>query len=80
MPILAISKPNVGPLGLKGQVTQVKEKSWVSPFLNYLKNEALPTVKREAHKLQVKSKNGPWLKCLTEEEAKVIISKIHEGE
>lgn len=56
MPILAISKPNVGPLGLKGQVdiTQVKEKSWVSPFLNYLKNEALPTVKREAHKLQVK--------------------------
>lgn len=94
--VSAISISSVGTIDPKAQIdiAQVEEESCIHPFINYLENGVSPTERRESHKLEIKSKdytilqdqlyrrnaNGPWLKCLMENEVKVIVNEVHEGE
>ncbi|KAJ0442638.1 putative ribonuclease H domain-containing protein [Helianthus annuus] len=72
----------------------VKERSWITPILEYLKDGKLLEEKAQARKLKVKALQyqvhdgqlyrktflGPLLKCLTPEEASYVIREIHWGD
>ena len=72
----------------------IDEESWTMPILAYLRNEVLPDDKYEARKLKIKaarftlyndrlykrSFSGPLLRCLSPEEAKYVMTELHQGE
>ncbi|XP_031262491.1 uncharacterized protein LOC116120659 [Pistacia vera] len=69
------------------------DNSWMTPVLHYLENDELPKDKNKARWLRAKAARstmyeghllkrsflGPYLKCITLEEAKHILAKLHEG-
>ncbi|XP_022007808.1 uncharacterized protein LOC110907084 [Helianthus annuus] len=77
------------------QVMQVEAppQTWMTPIINYLVHDVLPTDKAEARKIQINSLQyqmqegglyrktflGPLLKCLDPEQASYIIREIHYG-
>ncbi|KAJ0852176.1 putative integrase zinc-binding domain-containing protein [Helianthus annuus] len=77
------------------QVMQVEvpPQTWLTPIINYLVHDVLPTDKAEARKVQINSLQyqmqegglyrktflGPLLKCLDPEQASYIIREIHYG-
>uniref|UniRef100_A0A251SMQ5 Putative reverse transcriptase domain-containing protein n=1 Tax=Helianthus annuus TaxID=4232 RepID=A0A251SMQ5_HELAN len=77
------------------QVMQVETPphNWMTPIINYLVHDVLPTDKSEARKIQINSLQyqmqegglyrktflGPLLKCLDPDQANYIIREIHYG-
>ena len=69
------------------------EENWMTPIIDYLKEEKLPQGRDEAHKLRIKSaryvlmdevlyKRGfsqPYLRCLAPDEANYVLREVHEG-
>ncbi|GJV67218.1 reverse transcriptase domain-containing protein [Tanacetum coccineum] len=79
----------------KEVTTVVKEggPTWMTPIIEYLKNETLPDDKKEASKLRIKARQykllegilyrrsflKPWLRCVGPLQANYVIREIHEG-
>ena len=77
------------------QIHQVRETSvsWADSIIRYLESGELPEEKIQAHRTQVqasrfslidgqlykRSINGPYLKCLSEEQGQYILAELHEG-
>ena len=75
-------------------VTVNSSGSWVTPILQYLPHNELPSNKNEARRLQAKVAHfpildgqllrrlfsDPYLKCVTPTEANYILAELHEGE
>ncbi|KAL5574856.1 hypothetical protein UlMin_016555 [Ulmus minor] len=75
-------------------VTVDSSGSWMTPILQYLVHDELPSDKNEARRLRAKatrfsildgqllrrSFSGPYLKCVTPSEANYILAELHEGE
>ena len=80
---------------LHTQISQIKEAppSWMDPILLYIATRELPDDRNRAHKIQIqftrfsivdgqlykRSLGGPYLKCLTPEQGKCVLAKLHEG-
>ena len=80
---------------LHTQVSQIEEvpPSWMDPIRFYISTGELPTDRGRAHKIQIQSARfslvdgqlykrslgGPYLKCLTPEEGRYVLPKLHEG-
>ncbi|XP_057787279.1 uncharacterized protein LOC131004590 [Salvia miltiorrhiza] len=77
------------------QVNEVStERTWMTPIIEYLENDALPDDRNEARRLKAqaarfsilrgklykRSFSGPYLKCINPAEARYILSELHEGE
>ncbi|GJY82807.1 reverse transcriptase domain-containing protein [Tanacetum coccineum] len=78
------------------EVTTVVEEdgpTWMTPIMEYLKDETLPDDKKEASKLRIKARQyelwegvvyrrsflRPWLRCVGPLQADYMIREIHEG-
>ncbi|XP_031270933.1 uncharacterized protein LOC116129327 [Pistacia vera] len=67
---------------------------WMTPVVRYLENDELPADKNEARRLKAsaarftihegqllrKSFSGPYLKCISPEEAQSVLAELHKGE
>nr|GEY86470.1 reverse transcriptase domain-containing protein [Tanacetum cinerariifolium] len=67
--------------------------TWMTPIVEYLKEETLPNDRNEARKLRIKARQyelleesiyrrsflTPWLRCVGPLQAKYVIREIHEG-
>jgi hypothetical protein len=80
--------------GVEVNIVGAEEKiTWMTPIINYLKNNQLPGDPEKARKARIqslqylmekcqlyqKSYLGPLMKCIDEEEANYVIREIHEG-
>ncbi|KAL5576710.1 hypothetical protein UlMin_018409 [Ulmus minor] len=68
--------------------------SWMTPILQYLAQDELPSDKNEARRLQAKaahftildgqllqrSFSSPYINCVTPTEANYVLAELHEGE
>ena len=79
----------------KEQVSQVHDAhgSWMEPIIKCLETVELPNDELQANRIRIKSArcsmigdqlyersySGPYLKCLDPEEAKYVLSELHEG-
>nr|GEX01627.1 hypothetical protein [Tanacetum cinerariifolium] len=78
------------------EVTTVVEEdgpTWMTPIIEYLKEETLPGDRKEARKLRIKARQyellegvlyrrsflTPWLRCVGPLQADYVIREIHEG-
>ncbi|KAK8928229.1 hypothetical protein KSP39_PZI017669 [Platanthera zijinensis] len=69
------------------------EESWTTPLIAYLKNQQLPEDHKEARRLRMRAATftfmgeelykrsfaGPYLKCLSEEDAEYALREVHGG-
>ena len=80
---------------LHTQVSKIEEvpPSWMNPIRIYIATGELPNDRGRAHKIQIQSARfslideqlykrslgGPYLKCLTPEQGKYVLTELHEG-
>ncbi|GKD93877.1 reverse transcriptase domain-containing protein [Tanacetum coccineum] len=74
-------------------VVEEEEATWMTPIMEYLKDETLPGDRKEASKLRIKARQykllegilyrrsflKPWLRCVGPLQADYVIREIHEG-
>ena len=75
-------------------VSTVNSGYWATPIYKYLQDGILPDDRNESRKIQrqaarfalfdgqllKRSYSGPYLKCITPEEAQYVLAELHEGE
>ena len=77
------------------RVSQVEEvsPSWMDLIVQYINTRELPNERDKAHKIQIRSArfslvngqlfkrslDGPYLKCLTNEQGQYVLAELHEG-
>ncbi|GJX54841.1 reverse transcriptase domain-containing protein [Tanacetum coccineum] len=74
-------------------VVEEEGPTWMTPIIEYLRDETLPNDRKEASKLRIKAKQyellegilyrrsflKPWLRCIGPLQADYVIREIHEG-
>nr|GEV94474.1 reverse transcriptase domain-containing protein [Tanacetum cinerariifolium] len=74
-------------------VVEEEGPTWMTPIIEYLRDETLPDNRKEARKLRIKARQyellegilyrrsflKPWLRCIGPLQADYVIRKIHEG-
>ncbi|XP_062118729.1 uncharacterized protein LOC133832396 [Humulus lupulus] len=91
VPVEYLSRPSI--IESDVHMISIPKESWANPIINYLKDGALPTEKREAQRLVYKVAqytlvdgvlykrefSVPLLRCVDDEEARKVLYEIHEG-
>lgn len=91
IPIWFIETPSISPIKQAMNVTE--SDSWMTPIIQYLRDETLPDDKVEARTLRTRSAcytligdqlyrrrfSAPLLRCVTSEEVDYIMREIHKG-
>nr|GEW20364.1 reverse transcriptase domain-containing protein [Tanacetum cinerariifolium] len=74
-------------------VVEKEGPTWMTPIIEYLRDETLPDNRKEASKLHIKARQyellegilyrrsflKPWLRCVRPLQADYVIQEIHEG-
>uniref|UniRef100_A0A2N9FYM4 RNA-directed DNA polymerase n=1 Tax=Fagus sylvatica TaxID=28930 RepID=A0A2N9FYM4_FAGSY len=92
--VTSTSKVQHSPSHLEEELSPINvSNSWMTPIINYLEDETLPTDPVEARKLKVRctrfaliqgilykrSFSLPYLRCLDKAEADYVMREVHEG-
>ncbi|XP_062085562.1 uncharacterized protein LOC133791657 [Humulus lupulus] len=92
VPVEYLSRPSI--IESDVHMIGIPKESWADLTINYLKDGALPTDRREARRLVYKAARNtlvdgvlykrwfsvPLLRCVDEEEVMKVLYEIHEGE